>query len=60
MTRAKMFGHTVVGHGASAAQAGGLVAERNRAAAEFADALDLFAALLFAYLPKWQRARRLS
>lgn len=58
MARLKMFGRSLTGHGASLAEVGGIVAERNRVAAEV-DALEQqLAAAVFAYLPRWPAVRR--
>jgi hypothetical protein len=52
-----MFGRSLTGNGASMAQVGGLVAERNRVAQEVAELEDQLTDAIFAYLDKWKSAR---
>ncbi len=52
MTKSKLFGQSVTGHAASLATTGGLVAERNRIAADVAVGIDQLTDRLFAYLPQ--------
>ena len=53
----KMFGRSLTGGGASMAQVGGIVAERNRVAEGVSELERRLAVHLFAYLPKWKSAR---
>lgn len=55
-----MFGRSLTGHGASLAQVGGVVAERNRVAEDVASLERQLADAVFAYLPKWATTRGAS
>lgn len=58
MSRAKAFGRSLTGGGASAAGIGGKVAERNAVHDAFEEAIERLAQIVFAFLPRWQGARK--